>query len=200
MPDKRIESRRSGPLRFCQRLLRKSKGSDPLVGRCSANFGDRGLCNERHASSFLNNGVFVQEISKSRGRESPVARPANMNHTSAADRQHDSNVNQVEEMETQDGQYNRLFFHCYPTISIWHVNDVSSSLFIILMHLYYSVANDGINVIVGVESIVLYHLLVLDIRQGSFCRNWTWNVNIYTVLNLKHSSYMIRIYSSMSFV
>lgn len=50
-------------------------------------------------------GIFVQEITKSSGRESPVARPANMNHTPAPDRQHqhDSNVNQVEEMETQDG-------------------------------------------------------------------------------------------------
>lgn len=47
---------------------------------------------------------FVQEISRGCGRESPVARPANMNHTPAPDRPHtDSNVNQVEEMETQDG-------------------------------------------------------------------------------------------------
>lgn len=33
-----------------------------------------------------------------------MARPANMNHTPAPDRpQHDPNVNQVEEMETQEG-------------------------------------------------------------------------------------------------
>ncbi|XP_063897034.1 ubiquitin carboxyl-terminal hydrolase 7 isoform X4 [Helicoverpa armigera] len=50
------------------------------------------------------NPLALEEITKSSGRESPVARPANMNHTPAPDRQqqHDSNVNQVEEMETQD--------------------------------------------------------------------------------------------------
>lgn len=48
--------------------------------------------------------MFVQDKTKGSGRESPVARPANMNHTPAPDRPHDSNVNQVEEMETQDGE------------------------------------------------------------------------------------------------
>lgn len=44
----------------------------------------------------------VQDVVDSSGRSSPVARPANMNHSPAADRQTD-NVSQVEEMETQEG-------------------------------------------------------------------------------------------------
>ncbi|GBP29737.1 Ubiquitin carboxyl-terminal hydrolase 7 [Eumeta japonica] len=63
-------------LKLLQRIFNKCKGSNPLA---------------------------LKEISKGHGRESPVARPANMNHTPAPDRQHhDTNVNQVEEMETQD--------------------------------------------------------------------------------------------------
>ncbi|KPJ08208.1 Ubiquitin carboxyl-terminal hydrolase 7, partial [Papilio machaon] len=65
-----------GSLKFVQRLFSRCRGSDPLA---------------------------LKEISKSCGRQSPVARPANMNHTPAPDRpQQDSNVNQVEEMETQE--------------------------------------------------------------------------------------------------
>ncbi|CAH2236828.1 jg8579 [Pararge aegeria aegeria] len=65
-----------GPLKFVQRIFSKSRGSNPVA---------------------------IKEISKSCGRQSPVARPDNMNHTPAPDRQqHDPNVNQVEEMETQE--------------------------------------------------------------------------------------------------
>lgn len=40
-----------------------------------------------------------------------MARPDNMNHTPAPDRQqHDPNVNQVEEMETQEGEFTPLQF------------------------------------------------------------------------------------------
>lgn len=40
-----------------------------------------------------------------------MARPDNMNHTPAPDRQqHDPNVNQVEEMETQEGEFTPLHF------------------------------------------------------------------------------------------
>ncbi|VVC96838.1 unnamed protein product [Leptidea sinapis] len=64
-----------GPLKFVQRIFNKAKGSNSLA---------------------------LKEISKG-GRESPVARPAKMNHTPPPDRQqHETNVNQVEEMETQD--------------------------------------------------------------------------------------------------
>lgn len=58
----------------------------------------------------------VQELGSSGGRGSPVARPANMNHTPAPDRreQDSTNVNQVEDMETQDGKLTPLLKvqHC----------------------------------------------------------------------------------------
>lgn len=48
-----------------------------------------------------------------------MARPDNMNHTPAPDRQqHDPNVNQVEEMETQEGEFNPLHFFLLNLIQI----------------------------------------------------------------------------------
>jgi hypothetical protein len=46
----------------------------------------------------------LQAVAKRAGRGSALARPDIMNHSPGADGQPGNDVNQVEEMETQDGQ------------------------------------------------------------------------------------------------
>lgn len=95
-----------GSLKFVQRIFSKCKGSNSLsikvpIAVCMM----IRIVEFRWWCGLTYSGLFVQDLSKDSGRESPVARPANMNHTPVPDRPHnDSNVNQVEEMETQDGE------------------------------------------------------------------------------------------------